>query len=131
MCCSATPACHVLLRAVSTCSPPSQLPAVSCVAALGDRDACPAAALALRHLCEAAPAHLARFADALLGLYSRVAGSGPPPIANGGPGTAVGAWPMNGIAGDEEDVLQVTPNHIKCILKILIADCVAHAQDTR
>ena len=82
--------------------------AVSYFAALGDRDACPAAALALRHLCEAAPAHLARYADALLGLYARVAGSGPPPIANGGPGTAVGAWPMNGIAGDEEDVLQVT-----------------------
>ncbi|KAK9827594.1 hypothetical protein WJX81_001986 [Elliptochloris bilobata] len=75
--------------------------------ALGDREACPAAALALRHLCEAAPAHLARYADALLGLYARVAASGPPPIANGGLGTALGAWPMSGLAGDEEDVLQV------------------------
>ena len=78
-----------------------------CCAALGDREACPAAALALRHLCEAAPAHLARYAEALLSLYARVAGASPPPIANGGHGTAVGAWPVDGVAGDEEDVLQV------------------------
>ena len=119
------------MRSFTTCNSPSQPSTVSCFAALGDRDACPAAALALRHLCEAAPAHLARFADALLGLYARVAGSGPPPIANGGPGTAVGAWPMNGIAGDEEDVLQVAQTHAKRSLKLVMSASEANAEDTQ